>query len=232
MNFIQMLIELSLITKILIVAGLAVWIYFFFHNFTSLTISKSRPLLIGIGIFAVLMTFAWGLIGYIPGDSVLGALPQITKIFIIAILTIWGYFFFFHFTPVTVANAPSVLTSLGIFGTFVGIAWGLASFDSNDIEGSIPTLLDGLTTAFWSSIVGIGGAVAIKLRHLFSISFAEQEDPVGEGTTIDDLANLLTELNKSLAGTEGTTVLGELKQSRHDSNERLENLKRSFEKAS
>ncbi len=203
---------------------------FLFISVHSLTVSKSRLVLIGLGIFAVFMVIAWGLVGYDPSDSLLSAIPQLTKIFIVGILTIWGYFFFFHFTEVTVANVPSVLTSLGIFGTFVGIAWGLYGFDANDIEGSIPTLFDGLTTAFWSSIVGIGGAVAIKLRHLFSISFAEDKDTVNEGATIDDLASLLAELNRSLGGAGNNSVLGELKRTRHESNERLEDLKRSFEK--
>ncbi|GHT22115.1 hypothetical protein AGMMS4957_11910 [Bacteroidia bacterium] len=50
---------------------------------------------------------------------------------------------------------PSVFSTLGIFGTFVGIFYGLQDFDVNKITESIPTLLEGLKTAFLTSIVGI-----------------------------------------------------------------------------
>jgi hypothetical protein len=180
-------------------------------------------------IFGAVVGLTWGLSGFDANDSLSTALPVITQVFIVLILTIWGYFFFFRFTPTTVSNVPSMLTSLGIFGTFVGIAWGLSGFDANDIEGSIPTLLDGLKTAFWSSIAGLGGAVTIKLRHIVAISFGEEEVATDEGTTIDDVASLLGDLNRSLAGDEEATVLSQLLLSRQDSNERLDNLKRSFD---
>src|SRR5690606_19842245 len=62
--------------------------------------------------------------------------------------------------------APGLLTTLGILGTFVGISIGLANFDANDIDGSIPPLLDGLKTAFITSIVGI--ALSIFTRATFT----------------------------------------------------------------
>lgn len=50
---------------------------------------------------------------------------------------------------------PSVFITLGVLGTFAGIAGGLDGFDVNNIEGSIPTLLEGLKSAFYTSIIGI-----------------------------------------------------------------------------
>ncbi|EIM72586.1 hypothetical protein A3SI_19601 [Nitritalea halalkaliphila LW7] len=38
---------------------------------------------------------------------------------------------------------PSVFTTLGVLGTFLGIYIGLRSFDVEDINTSIPILLDG-----------------------------------------------------------------------------------------
>ncbi|MEY3996313.1 MAG: hypothetical protein RL344_656, partial [Pseudomonadota bacterium] len=35
---------------------------------------------------------------------------------------------------------PSMFTTIGILGTFVGIAYGLSDFNPNDIEKSIPAL--------------------------------------------------------------------------------------------
>jgi hypothetical protein len=126
--------------------------------------------------------------------SIAPSLPWVTTLFIACIFLLWAYFFFFKFTPTTVANAPAVLTSLGIFATFVGVASGLSGFDTGDVQGSIPALLDGLKTAFWSSIAGIGGAVLIKLKHLVRARRSDEDEAAG-GATIDDLANLLRELN-------------------------------------
>ena len=44
----------------------------------------------------------------------------------------------------------------GILLTFYGIWIGLLGFDTTDIAGSIPNLLNGLKTAFSSSLVGLG----------------------------------------------------------------------------
>jgi biopolymer transport protein ExbB/TolQ len=57
--------------------------------------------------------------------------------------------------PYLYESIPSVFTTLGILGTFIGIFVGLQNFDVNKITESIPTLLDGLKTAFSTSIVGI-----------------------------------------------------------------------------
>ena len=50
---------------------------------------------------------------------------------------------------------PTILSSLGILGTFTGIAIGLYAFDVNNINTSVPKLLEGLKLAFVSSITGI-----------------------------------------------------------------------------
>lgn len=53
---------------------------------------------------------------------------------------------------------PGIMTGLGILGTFVGLVMGLQYFDSSTataIQESIPTLINGIRTAFITSIVGI-----------------------------------------------------------------------------
>lgn len=146
--------------------------------------------------------------------SFAASLPWTTVLFIACILALWAYFFFFRFTPATVANAPAVLTSLGILATFVGVASGLSGLDTGDVQGSIPALLDGLKTAFWSSIVGIGAAISIKLKHVVTVRRTDKAEAVHESATIDDLASLLREMNTSLG--QGT-------------NDRLDTLKRSLD---
>jgi len=64
-------------------------------------------------------------------------------------------------------STPALLTTLGILGTFLGIAIGMLDFDARDIEYSIPLLLDGLKLAFVTSIVGILLAVCLRLVLVF-----------------------------------------------------------------
>ena len=58
---------------------------------------------------------------------------------------------------------PGLLTSLGILGTFTGVVIGLLDFDSKNIDGSIELLLDGLKTAFITSLAGMAFAIIFKI---------------------------------------------------------------------
>ena len=57
----------------------------------------------------------------------------------------------------------TIATTLGIFGTFIGVFFGLLGFNENDISGSVPILLAGLKTAFFTSIVGVGISILVKV---------------------------------------------------------------------
>mgnify|MGYP003548768949 FL=1 len=45
-----------------------------------------------------------------------------------------------------IEQIPSLVSTLGVLGTFFGITIGLLDFNSNDLQASIPKLLDGLKT--------------------------------------------------------------------------------------
>ncbi len=77
--------------------------------------------------------------------------------------------------------APSLLTTLGILGTFLGIAIGLLDFDPNRIESSIPLLLEGLKLAFSTSIVGILLAIGLRLLQIAGDERAQRSRPA-QGT--------------------------------------------------
>ena len=89
-------------------------------------------------------------------------------------------------------TAASILTIIGVFGTFIGIFVGLQSFDIKNIETSIPGLLEGLKLAFLTSLVGIASALFLKCISLFQTTV----DTSGE--TIDKLASSLAETLKSV----------------------------------
>ena len=59
-------------------------------------------------------------------------------------------------------TVASILTIIGVFGTFLGIFIGLQAFDIQNIEASISELLEALKLAFLTSLVGIGSAVLLK----------------------------------------------------------------------
>lgn len=103
-----------------------------------------------------------------------------------AITLLTFYFHFYRYSSKTSELAPNILTSIGIFGTFLGVAIGLWHFDSADIQGSVPKLMDGLKTAFWSSIVGLLGALTIKLRATFEQTNRRIVSQT-RAATIDDL---------------------------------------------
>jgi hypothetical protein len=115
---------------------------------------------------------------------------------LITVLTV--YFHGPSYSVQTVKNAPSILTSFGIFGTFLGIAFGLMQFDSADIEASVPLMIDGLGVAVWSSIAGILAALSIRLRFAIS-SIRSAKDARSKLATVNDLNSSILALNNNVA---------------------------------
>ena len=118
---------------------------------------------------------------------------------ILAFILISGFAVLFHtrWDRQSVAIGPTILTTLGIFFCFLGIAIGLLNFDANDVKGSLPALLQGIRTAFWASVWGIGMALTIKARRAFGAPPALKEGQ-SSGATINDLVDQITKLNKSI----------------------------------
>lgn len=126
----------------------------------------------------------------------------------IAILIILSFlvYYLFKFTLKNSVYSPTILTTLGIFFTFCGIALGLLGFDSNNIEDSIPTLLSSLKTAFWASVIGIGGAVIIKLKHFNLI----QKIPKQRDITPNEMLLELQNINNSVKSTDHSDIINAL----------------------
>ncbi len=83
---------------------------------------------------------------------------------IFAFFAISMFLFFINFLihPTRSRHGQTILT-IGILGTFVGIAWGLWNFQINEIDKSIGGLLSGLKTAFFTSILGMFFSILIKI---------------------------------------------------------------------
>lgn len=120
---------------------------------------------------------------------------------------------------------PELFTTLGILGTFLGLVWGLKSFDPSSIEAmsnSVTSLINGIKVAFLTSIYGMIGSLAftytmskdyseltgsvtefIDKFHTYIISGAEMEarnrSYSMQSAQADVMARLPADLSESLA---------------------------------
>lgn len=123
------------------------------------------------------------------------------------LLTIWLLFSIYYLirakrsadkiNPYIFDSIPQVFTTIGILGTFIGIAYGLMNFDVNKIEESIPALLKGLKTAFIASIFGI--ILSIIFSKLIAIILRKNERGKLSDETIvlNKIADLVSDLKDS-----------------------------------
>ncbi|KJS06037.1 MAG: hypothetical protein VR77_06655, partial [Flavobacteriales bacterium BRH_c54] len=79
--------------------------------------------------------------------------------------------------PYVYDTIPNVFTTIGVLGTFVGIYFGLLNFDVENITESIPSLLEGLKTAFTTSIWGISLSLVFGKISQVVLRSAEQKLP-------------------------------------------------------
>jgi chromosome segregation ATPase len=120
--------------------------------------------------------------------------------------------------------APSLLTSLGILGTFLGIVLGLLEFNTTNVEGSIVKLLDGLKVAFITSVIGILGSILIKfLINANIITPKITENSKIQDLDISDLYNIMNMQNENLiklqnvlSDNQESSIIGQMKLMRSD----------------
>jgi len=101
--------------------------------------------------------------------------------------------------PSYVSYTPTLLTSLGILGTFTGIVIGLLYFDQNDIDGSIKDLLLGLKTAFVTSLFGILLSLLFKTFQSFGwLNSKISHSGTANTTSPEDIFNAINKQNDSI----------------------------------
>lgn len=87
---------------------------------------------------------------------------------------------------------PSILTTAGILGTFIGLLLGLFHFDSSNIAGSVPKMIEGIRVAAFCSAMGMFLSILSKKAYHSKLK-TMQED---QHTTVDTLASHLDKLVK------------------------------------
>ena len=150
--------------------------------------------------------------------------------FAAVLISVIGLLFHIRWSRRATALGPTILTTLGIFFCFAGIAWGLLDFNPSDVRGSVPYLLQGIGTSFWSSVVGIFWALTVKIRVALFGDAKIKASGAKEGSTMDDLARLLVELNRSIAGGDDSALLNQVRLLRGDSNDRVDKLSEAFDR--
>lgn len=147
--------------------------------------------------------------------EIIASFSTLTWVFIGVIGVLLLYFHGPVYSAHTANYTPSILTSIGIFGTFLGVALGLAEFDTGSIQSSVPALLEGLKTAFWTSIAGLLGALTIKFRYAVASMRVRAHREAKQTATMDDLAWHLERISNHLA-TEEAEPVSSLLQQQHD----------------
>ncbi len=111
-------------------------------------------------------------------------------------------------------SIPPVFPTLGIFCTALGITFGLSGFDTEKIQESLPTLLQGLRLAFFATMAGIIGLIVFQ-----KINAIIQKQ-------IDDDPNRPVKQTDELSAIAALTF--EVKELKNDNQKQIEKLIKSF----
>ncbi len=149
--------------------------------------------------------------------------------------------------PFVYDSIPGVFTTLGILGTFVGIYFGLQEFDVKNITESIPPLLEGMKTAFSTSIWGIIlSLVFSKISQivLHAVELTLPPKPTDEFEALQQITTLLKDskdqnhsnlnaINWSLVGENEYSISTQMVKVRNQISElelKLDKQQKTFEK--
>lgn len=110
----------------------------------------------------------------------------INLIFTVPMLVLAAIDFFSQFSE-NHKDFKNTIVGLGILGTFGGIFFGLQAFDPNKIQESIPPLLEGLKTAFWTSIAGMSISMILTVIETMFV----------KKTTLGNEFDVLLEIEKN-----------------------------------
>ncbi|MBR1730654.1 MAG: hypothetical protein IJ728_14150 [Selenomonadaceae bacterium] len=141
-------------------------------------------------------------------------------------------------------NFANVASSLGVMLTFAGIAYGLFNFNTADLETGVPELLEGMKTAFITSIIGMMISIACKSHYYRKQSINKNQ--VSDDAKISDLIEYLTERDKliderqkdfidkltnSIVGDGDYTVIGQIKTLRLEMSDAQRDLREEIKNA-
>lgn len=152
---------------------------------------------------------------------------SITEIFVWVLVAVFSAALYCkknNVAPAFTQYAATFLTSIGILGTFTGIIVGLLDFDTAHIETSIGPLLEGLKTAFITSLLGM--LFSIFFKGLVTTGIFNKPDEFGK--TEDEIGALelyevmkaqvegIQQLKKAISENDDSSLIGQFKLLRSD----------------
>lgn len=94
--------------------------------------------------------------------------------------------------------SPGIIAALGIIGTFFGIFIGLMKFDSNELEASVPNLINGMRTAFFTSLLGLTFSNILKGWKAHKINQLSKDDNKEDDVSLERIAELMNIIKSSV----------------------------------
>jgi len=151
--------------------------------------------------------------------------------FVALIVFVFAVSFFPGKKKFRIDHGPEMATTIGIFGTFIGITiaiWNLSGSGS-DIISALPKVISGLRTAFAVSAVGVLVAIVYRVIQFFEKEEADKGDGRGQDDkSYDGVVTAINQLVKGIVGTEEGTLLSQLKMQRVELSDGFKQINASF----
>jgi DNA repair exonuclease SbcCD ATPase subunit len=122
---------------------------------------------------------------------------------------------------ITKKDLKSIIVSIGVLGTFVGIFTGLLDFDTHNLKISIEHILEGLKTAFLTSIVGMGLSIILSIIEKNRNKYDDEDK---EFQVLNEINEKLSNLS-SLDKINNDKVIEELERLRLVNNDMKDDIK-------
>ena len=127
-----------------------------------------------------------------------------------------------------IQNIPAIFVTLGVLGTFAGVTYGLLDFNLNpeEISQSITGLLDGLKSAFFTSLYGLFLSVCsnIIIRFQYANGFLEDPEVQDQRLLLSNLENAIDSFGENLAEYNSKAIMSSLKKVINDFNDTFTEL--------
>lgn len=158
--------------------------------------------------------------------------PETTSGYVTAIILI---FIFIVFVWAIVAGdgkrkeLASLAVSLGIAGTFFGILIALQGFNAGEIDKSVPILIQGMKTAFITSVAGVVTAVFLRGMSIIARKKGGSEEISAQAyfEILTEQRDILKTVASGIGGEGDSSLLSQFQKLRLDMRDFLEQLSKS-----
>lgn len=131
-----------------------------------------------------------------------------------------------HFKMIPKSTASALMTSVGILGTFVGIFLALKPLDfaPDKMNDSIEALLNGMTTAFVTSLIGLAFSIASRAFWSINLERSPQTSPEHQ-----DISGKLEDIKRAIAGDGDSSLVTQMQKLRDENREGFKKLDEKME---